>query len=345
MEGLPKLTYIANSDQLNTALVLAAIDAHVSRRPRLAYVVLFLAALGRPEVWAFSVLYGAWLIWKVPGARLLALGGWVLIVLAWYVPDAVWANSLNQAAKLDYDKAKACHADQAVCVAGRWANLYEWPMQAAALIGVAIGLLRRDRAIVGLVALALLWVLVEIAFSYHGFSAVYRYLMESAAVMIVVAGWAVVQLLTGLPGVLPGGRSPRLLRIAGPLVVLVLLLALAPDAHDRGFRWKDGADHARAEGVVNRNLSRAVTLAGGARAILACGPVAALNSHQSQLAWAMGINVANVFYNPPLLKRIHKRMVLFTQQGDGWRVRAYNVPAPLAGRCAHTVDVSNGTPS
>ena len=59
MAGLPKLTYIANSDQLNTALVLAALDAHLSRRPRLAYVVLFLAALGRPEVWALSGLLRA----------------------------------------------------------------------------------------------------------------------------------------------------------------------------------------------------------------------------------------------------------------------------------------------
>jgi hypothetical protein len=339
MEGLPKLTYIANSDQLNTALVLAAIDAHVSRRPRLAYVVLFVASLGRPEVWLFSGLYGLWLIWKVPGARTLAVGGWVLILAAWYVPDLIWAKSINQASLLDLNKNTACHTGRVVCVAGRWANLYEWPMQAAALIGVAIGLARRDRAILWMFAASLLWVLVEIAFALHGFSTVYRYLMESAAVMIVIAGYGVSQLLAGLPGLLARRPPRRVLIAAGAIVVVGLAVAEAPFLHVRGFDWKVGADHARAEGVVNRNLSRAVALAGGPKAILACGPVAALNSHQSQLAWAMNLNVAPVLFKPALLKRVHRRMVLFTQDGNGWQVRAYNMPASIAARCARTADV------
>jgi hypothetical protein len=339
MEGLPKLTYIANSDQLNTALVLAAIDAHVSRRPRLAYVVLFVAALGRPEVWPFVFLYGVWLARRIPGAWKLVVGLWVLLVAAWYVPDLIWAKSINQASLLDLNKNTACHTNKVVCVAGRWANLYEWPMQAAALIGVAIGLARRDRAILWMFAASLLWVIVEIAFALHGFSAVYRYLMESAAVMIVIAGYGVSQLLAGLPGLLTRRPSRRVLIAAGAVVVVGLGVAQAPFLHVRGFDWKVGSDHARAEGVVNRNLSRAVALAGGPKTILACGPVAALNSHQSQLAWAMNLNVAPVLFKPALLKRVHRRMVLFTQDGNGWQVRAYNMPASIAARCARTVDV------
>jgi hypothetical protein len=339
MEGLPKLTYIANSDQLNTALVLAAIDAHVSRRPRLAYVVLFAAALGRPEAWPFVFLYGVWLAWKVPGSRVLVVGGWVALLLAWYLPDYFWAKSISQAGKLDLNKGTACQSDKVVCVAGRWANLYEWPMQAAALIGVAIGLARRDRAILWMFAAALLWVIVEIAFALHGFSAVYRYVMESAAVMIVIAGYAVSQLLTGLPGLLNRQSSRRMLIGAGAIVCVGLAVAEAPFLHVRGFDWKVGADHARAEGVVNRNLSRAVAAAGGPKAILACGPVAALNSHQSQLAWAMNLNVAPVLFNPARLKRGHTQMVLFLQDGSGWTVRAYNMPPAIAARCAKRVDV------
>jgi hypothetical protein len=339
MEGLPKLTYIANSDQLNTALVLAAIDAHVSRRPRLAYVLLFCASLGRPEVWPFSFLYGVWMLRRVPRSAMLVIGGWVLLVLAWYVPDLVWANSINQASKLDLNKSTACTTGKAVCVAGRWANLYEWPMQAAALIGVAIALRRRDRAVLWMFAAALLWVIVEIAFAYHGFSAVYRYVMESAAVMIVIAGIAVTELLAGLPGVFSDARSRRGLLAVGVVVAVGLVVAEAPFLHVRGYDWKVGADHARAEGVVNRNLSRAVAAAGGPKAILSCGPVAALNSHQSQLAWAMNLNVAPVLYNVRLLKSQHRQMVLFLQDGNGWRVRAENMPASIAGRCARTVNV------
>ncbi len=64
---------IANSDPLNVTLLLAAIDAHLSKRPRLAFAVLVLAALGRPEVWPFAGLYAVWLWVRVPGRA--AVGG------------------------------------------------------------------------------------------------------------------------------------------------------------------------------------------------------------------------------------------------------------------------------
>ena len=334
MAGLPKLTYIANSDQLNTALVLAAIDAHLSRRPRLAYLTLFLASLGRPEVWALSGVYGLWLIWKVPGTRILVVGGWVLIIAAWYVPDYVWANSINEASKLDLNKASACTGNSVVCVIRRWGpNLYAWPMGVAALIGLVAALVSRNRRVLLLLGTVAVWLIVEIAFAYKGLSAVSRYLMESTAVMVVVAGWGIAELLSGLPGVLR--RAPvRAVQIVGVLVLLGLLVGFEPSAHVRLYKWRDGADHARAEGRVNVNMSRAVAAAGGPAHILACGRPAALNQHQSQLAWALNLNDANVLFNPPLLKRLHTNFVLFTQAGQRWTVKAYNVPANAPGYCA-----------
>jgi hypothetical protein len=341
MEGLPRLTLVANSDQLNTALVLAAIDAHVSRRPRLAYAVLFLAALGRPEAWFMSGAYGLWMMWRLPRSITYVLGGWVAIVVCWFVPDAIWAKSITQAGQLDLGKATACHISRVICVPDRWAGLYEWPMQAAALIGVAIALIRRDRVVLGMFAFALFWLVVEIAFAYHGWSAVSRYVMEPAAVMVVIAGIGFVWLLSGLPGVVTGARASRVAAIAGPVVVVGLLVAFAPFADRRAFRWKVGVTHARANGVVNHHLLDAVALAGGRRAILRCGPVAALNQYQSQLAFAMGLNVSQVFYNPALLIHNHMRMVLFTQVGTGWQLRTYNMPSAIAARCSETVAISD----
>jgi hypothetical protein len=55
----------------------------------------------------------------------------------------------------------------------------------------------------------------------------------------------------------------------------------------------------------------------------------------------MGLNGSQVKFNPPLLLRTHQRIVLFTETGNnGWTVRAYNVPRPLAARCDHTMSVS-----
>ena len=341
MEGLPKWTLIANADQFIVALVLAAVDAHFSRRPRLAYVILFLAALGRPEAWFMAGVYGIWLMWRVPHTRLLVLGGWVLILLCWLIPDALAAKSVLEAGKLNLDQKTEIHGNKVIGVFARWAGLYEWPMQTAALLGVALALVRRDRRVLGVLGVGLFWLAIEIAFAYHGFSAVPRYLYPAAAVMIVIAGIGVAWLLRGLPGVARGRTGARVAAVAGPLVVVGLLVAIAPFAHRRAYRWKVGVAHAYSEGVVNRRLSAAVNLAGGPRAILACGPVAALNQHQSQLAWAMNINVAQVFYNPKLLISIHMRMVLFTQHGSGWKVQPYNVPADIASRCSRTVSVTN----
>jgi hypothetical protein len=226
------------------------------------------------------------------------------------------------------------------CVVSRWAGLYEWPMQAAALIGVAIAIARRDRDVLGLLGFALFWLVVEIVFALHGWSAVPRYVMESAAVMIVIAGVGFFRLLTGLPDLARGATASRVASVAGPLVVVGLLVALAPFADRRVFRWKVAIPHARAEGVVNHHLFDAVTLAGGPQAILRCGPVAALNQYQSQIADAMGLNVSQVYFNPALLIHRHMRMVLFTQVGTGWQLRAYNMPAAIAASCARTVSVT-----
>lgn len=336
MQGLSHLDFIANSDPLNTALVLAAIDAHLCRRPRLAYAVLFGAGLGRPEVWPFIVLYGGWLAWRVPGARALVLAGWVLTLAIWFVPTGVWSKSILQAGNLDLNKSTAIQGNKILGVADRWVDLTDWPTQVAALLGVAIGVARRDRRVLVLTGAALLWVIVEIAFAYHGFSAVPRYVMESAAVMIVIAGVGVARLLAGLPG-LAFSSTRRPARVLGPLVVVGILAVLVPFAHVREFRVREQLPAVRNFGVRVGHLTSAVHRAGGPRTILACGEVAARNQYQSQLAWAMGLNVSQVYFKPTLLLRVHRRMVLFTQVGlNGWRVAPYNVPASMAARCART---------
>ncbi len=347
MNGLSHWAFIANSDPLNTAIVLAAVDAHLCRRPRLAYVVLFAAALGRPEVWPLVGLYGLWLIWKVPGARTLVVAGWVLVIAAWFVPTAIWSKSVFQAGTLDLGKATACHTNKILCVGQRWGDWYEWPMQLAGVLGVAVALLRRDRRVLGLVGLTLLWLVIEIAFAYHGFSAVSRYVLEPAAVMVAIAGYGVAALLAGLttdatrPGRAPGRGHGwrRVAALGGPLVVVGILAAMVPFAHLRQFRVRAQLSAVRNFGVRVDHLAEAVRQAGGGRAILACGEATAMNQYQSQLAWATGVNVSSVYFDPALLLSVHRRMVLFTQVGlNGWTVKAYNVPAPLAARCASTVD-------
>jgi hypothetical protein len=339
-QSLWRLTFIADSDPLCAAIVLAAVDAHVSRRPRLAYVLLFAAGLNRPEAWPLMFLYGVYLIWRVPGSRLLVVGSWLLTLVAWYLPTAVAAKSIFQASKLDMGKAVAIKGEPVLPVLRRWLTFYEWPMQAAALLGIAIGLVRRDRRLLLLTGATALWLLVEMAFAYHGFSAVARYMIEPAALMIVVAGYGIARALAG-PGerAAPGWRWTA--GVLGPVLVVGLIVGVGYFLHLREARVRDMVPAVRNFGVVKRHLAQAIAKAGGPKAIRACGPPAALNGFQTQLAWSMGVNGDQVMFNPRWLKSHHTRMVLFTQTGlNGWVLRAYNVPRPLAARCARTVSVS-----
>ena len=64
----------SQSDTMIVALCLGAIDCHLSGRPRWAFVLGALAALGRPEVWPFLALYAIWAWRAIPSMRWL-IGG------------------------------------------------------------------------------------------------------------------------------------------------------------------------------------------------------------------------------------------------------------------------------
>ena len=80
-------------------------------------------------------------------------------------------------------------------VLDRFADLYELPMQLAALVGIALAAVRRERTVLMLTAAAVAWLVIEIAFAFRGLPATPRYMVEPAAVMVVLAGVGVARLL------------------------------------------------------------------------------------------------------------------------------------------------------
>jgi hypothetical protein len=80
-----------------------------------------------------------------------------------------------------------------VGVLSRLRGLYEPPIQL--VVAFALVLVRRDRVWLTLAGAAVLWVVIEIAFAYHGWSAVPRYLMEPAAGLVVLGAGAVGRVL------------------------------------------------------------------------------------------------------------------------------------------------------
>ncbi len=311
------LLLIANSDPFTTTLCLAAIDAHLRRRYRLAFAVLVLVGLARPEGWLFAGLYALWSWRAVPAMRPLAVAGVALIFALWFAVPAVTSHSALHPGELALNSPRQIHGSKLAGVIRRLRGLLGLPIQIAALLAVAWAVLRRDRAWLTLAAAAALWVVIELALALHGFSAVARYLLEPAAVLVVLAAAAVGRLLDALP-------AAPWLRLAGPVVVLVFVLGLIPYVREDERVSRRQVSDERADSALVARLDDAIDAVGGRRAIRRCGPAVGPVGNQSLLAWALEVNVGDVGYKPGRAIRSGRPVVVFKPRGHGWSVHAWH---------------------
>jgi hypothetical protein len=319
---------ITTSDPMIVAVCLAAIDCHLSGRYRLAFGLVWLAALGRPEAWAFAFGYAVWSWRAVPAMRPLAAIGLVMIPVCWFSVPALTSKSWLTPGDLALGQATVIHGSKFVGVFGRLRGLTGVPMQIAVLVSIVMAAIRRDSATLVLAGLGVLWAAIEIAFALHGWSAVPRYLMEPGAVLIVVAAIGIGHVLAyGPPG------HPRL-RWAGPLLILGLLAAMVPYTRSQ-LRFDHGlVDEAHVAQLQLGRLSAVVAADGGARAIRECGQPVSELGNQSTLAWELDMNVGNVGFKPGRSIDSGAPIVFFKLHDGGWIVHATH-PAPgSAARCA-----------
>jgi hypothetical protein len=325
---LMHLVLIANSDALIVAALLAAIDCHLARRYRLAFGMLILASLGRPEAWVFAGLYGLWVMWKLPTAstRLIVVAGLIFIPAFWFSIPALTSKSWFISGDLALNQQTVIHGNKIVGVVNRFRSLYELPMQVAWLVAIVLAALRRDRTTLLIVAAAALWVVIEIAFAYHGWSAVSRYMIEPAAVMVAVAGG-------GIGWLLADTRTSKILRWAGPVAALGLIVWLAPDARSRVHTMRHLLQDSRHSAKQIDRLHKVIDDDGGPDAIKACGQPVSLVGFQSTVAWYTDLNVGNVGFRPGKSIGRGDQIVLFKPHENGWQVRLYNLPAGVKARC------------
>jgi hypothetical protein len=322
------LVLIANSDALIVAVLLAAIDCHLVKRYRLAFGMLVLASLGRPEAWVFAGLYGLWLMWKIPtvSVRLMVIAGLFFIPAFWFSIPALTSKSWFISGDLALNQQTVIHGNKVIGVINRFRSLYELPMQLAMLLGVLLAALRRDRATLMIVGAAALWLVIEVAFAYHGWSAVSRYMIEPAAVMVAVAGG-------GIGWLLADTRTFGVLRWLGPLVALAIIVALAPDARSRVRTMRGLIDDSRHSARQIDRLTDVINKDGGADTIKACGQPVSLLGFQSTVAYYVGLNVGNVGFRPGKSIGRGDQIVLFKPHDNGWQVRLYNLPPAVKARC------------
>jgi hypothetical protein len=307
----------AQSDPLIVSLCLGAIDCHLSRRPRWAFALLVLASLGRPEVWPFIAAYAVWAWLAVPSMRWILVAGAVVVLALWFGIPGLTSKSFFQAGSNALGSGRAIHGNKVTGIINRFVGLHETGLELLALLSVVLAVLRRDRTTLVLAAAAVAWVIVEIAFSLHGWPGVPRYMFPAAAVMVVIAAVAVGRLLADPP------RLTSAAGLVGIAVVAVTVASLVPPAiSDARAAHKDiVAQRTRTKQIGQ--LTGVIGRLGGAARLRACGEPLTRLEYQSVLAWNLNVNVATVGFKYAPAINSDRPIVLFSPlPHGGWKVTA-----------------------
>jgi len=320
----------AQSDPMIVTLVLAAIDCHLCRRYRWAFVLGALAALGRPEVWLFLGVYSIWAWLRVPSMRWLIVGGLVAVVLLWFGIPALTSRSPFVAASNALGSGRRLRSDRVFGTIGRFLDLNTAVLEVVALVSVGIAVWRRDRVTLALAAGVCAWVIVEIAFALHGWPGLGRYMYEPAGVLVAIAGVGVGRLLIDPP------RISRVAGWAGIALVAVFVLALVPPALSRARNEHHDIVAQRTRTAQIGKLTTTISQLGGASRFKPCGEPLTRLEYQTILAWNLHVNVATVGYKYGPAVASHRPIVLFTPlpQG-GWLVQALHQRSPACTSLPH----------
>jgi hypothetical protein len=311
--GYWHLVLIAASDPMDITLCLAAIDCHLSRRPRTAWVLLVLISLARPEAWTVTALYAAWAWRAAPSMRTQIMLGIAVIPALWFGMAALTSQSWFISSDVALDSTKALSGSPLSRVPHNFLGLYELPMKLAVLFALVLAVARRERTWLLLAGTALVWLATWTAFALHGWNAAARYMFEPAAVLIVLAG-------SGVGRVLAAAPRGTIRRWAAVASVIGLVIALAPDARNRARLAHTGIVSGRVWARQLDRLHAVIAKKGGAKRILACGRVVATYGFQTILAWELGRNISDIGWDPDTEIKAGTPVVLFEPDGDDWKV-------------------------
>jgi hypothetical protein len=318
------------SEGLATALTLIAVDSYLDGAPRRAFVIGFFAALDRPELWFVWGPYGLYLFWRDPGARKLVVALFALIPVLWFLPE-LWGSGhlLRGVTRAQHPRSNsAAFAKCPVCTVFRkeaWPAVWDRVKipGVIALLVAAIGLWRtreawwkrrvvdpgvRARAwLLGLGVFGFVWWLGVAVETQAGFSGNNRYLVLGTAPVAIAGavawGWFTGALADGLRRLSARGAGTARFGDgftipAGAAIAVVLFLAL-PTWVGKGIVSLPRTHHALVyQAHLRSGLTAAVAKAGGADALLRCGPVMTEGFQVPMVAWTLGVHTLRIEATP-----------------------------------------------
>lgn len=296
---------LGNSEGLMVAFTLWAIERHLDGKYRQAFVLVFLASLLRPEIWLFLGLYGLWLLLIDRGALWLVIGGGVLTLALWFLPEYWGSGNLMRAA----DRAQQPNPNSPAFAQHPFVQVLKdtWPLvitpvKAAAAFALVLAAIdwirnRRQGAVLAVGLLGFSWIVLIALMTQAGFSGNPRYIILGTSLLAVCGGVGfgrVVQFAGALVTRIAGPTRPRLALAAGIVAFAVLSLATVHWAAPRfkNFGKLDKALRYQAE--LRFDLRDALAKAGGATAFKACGKATAGKFSVPLAAWYLDEHTLDV---------------------------------------------------
>jgi hypothetical protein len=284
------------SEPIVAACTVWAIECHLMGRRRIAYGVLFVGALNRPEFSPILLLYAIslWVAEPDTRTRAYAVALLVLVPILWTVPAGIVNGDLLQAA----------HAAQggkgspgsAFAELKSSAGQFTDPVLLLAAIGFVLACVKRNATLIALGTIAILWSLM-VALMTQFFYGLPRYLLPAEVIGCVMAALAVVWIAEAIgeriPGVKEHPRRARWTALAAGVAILALTL---PWTIDRGKMMVLQTQEATASGTYQHDLFVAVDRLGGKKRLFVCpiSYVAINHTAASMLAWKLQVKLVRV---------------------------------------------------
>ena len=279
------------SEPLLVAFVLAAVERGLAGRRLTALVLVTAAALIRPEVWPFLLVYAVylWLRRELRGAVFVSLG---MVTLLWVAGDLLGSGDVLTGA----DRARANEGEalsEAFQALGRAVVLPLAALWAGAAFYLGLAIREDDRRIVTLAAAALAWILLVAVMAAGGYAGLPRFVAPAAAIGTVLGAVGIARAAGMAVAALRGKRGRWSLLAAG--AVAVVLVALAAQAIQRAGRIDDDLQVARDNSERQEALFELVESTGRER-LTSCGPpVISLIYEESALAWQLELPMSEIY--------------------------------------------------
>jgi hypothetical protein len=284
------LRYAAHGNEvpMAVALMLWGVERHLDGRRAQALVAVFLACLLRPEVFPFLAIYAAWLWRADPALRRLTAGLAIALPALWLLPD--WLGSgdpfgAGRKASSEPHWSLSVRDQPWLAALQRTHRIAGLPLELGALVAAGFALVRRDRTVLALFAVAVAWVALVVAMTEAGFSGSARYFVPAVVIASILTGLAVAWAVEATARTAP----------ALGFVTAAAIVALSATWIDKRVGQFDRQiDQSGELAGLQEALPEALDRAGGAERVVAYGPPSVNRAFQTRLSWETHLSLLDV---------------------------------------------------